>query len=49
MMSAVQGGAGFHFIAPHVYAYLSAGQWSDVQVPLEDIPEGELKVLLNKV
>lgn len=48
-MSIVQGGPGFPFFHRHVYLYLCTDMWSPVSVPLQSIPDVEIRCTIDKV
>lgn len=49
VMSIAQGGSGFPFLAPPVYAYISSGNCSTINWELEDIADPTLKFAVEKV
>ena len=48
-MAIVQGGSGFPFFASSVYAYLCGSPLAAIKVPTEEVPNFEVKVLLDQV
>ena len=46
---AIQGGSGFPFFAPEVYNYLTTGQYTDLQMPDDVIPDPEIRNLVFQV
>ena len=48
-MSVVQGGSGVHGLSPSVYNYLSGVPVSDIIVSVTEVPDPEVKELLEKV
>ena len=48
-MSITQGGPGFPYLHPTVHMYMCTGIWSPVDLPLESIPDPELKHIVAKV
>ena len=48
-MSVVQGGIGFPVLAPHVYQYMASGDYLSICLPIEDIPDPQVRDLLSQV
>ena len=48
-MAVVQGGSGFHFLAPCVYQYLCGVDVLDIPVSTDDIPDYEVTTVVQKV
>ena len=48
-MAVVQGGSGFHFLAPCVYQYLCGIDVSAIPVSTDDIPDYEVTAVVQKV
>ena len=48
-MADVQGGSGFHFLAPRVYQYLCGVDVSAIPVSTDDIPDYEVTAVVQKV
>ncbi len=48
-MSVVQGGGGMPCQAGSVYHYMCTGKCTDVAIPLEEVPQGTLRFVLEKV
>jgi hypothetical protein len=48
-MSLVHGGSGFPFFAPPMYQYLCGMEVSSIDVRMEDVPNLEVRSLLEKV
>ena len=48
-MSLLQQGSGFPYLAPPVYQYISGVEVSKIDVSVEDIPNVELRSIIEKV
>lgn len=48
-MSVIQGGPGFPFLHPNVYAYIFSGIWSPASPKSDDIPDAGLKRIIQEV
>ena len=48
-MAIVQGGSGFHFLAPCVYQYLCGVDVSAIPVSTDDIPDYKVTAVVQKV
>jgi hypothetical protein len=48
-MSVIQGGCGFPFLARPLFDYLVQGHYKGINVPVEDIPDGTLRFIIEKV
>ena len=48
-MSIAQGGNGFPFFARPVFDYITTGKYTNINLPTNDIPNMDLKVLVEKV
>ena len=48
-MSVIQGGCGFPFLARPLFDYLVQGHYKGISVPVEDIPDGTLRFIVEKV
>ncbi len=48
-MSLAQGGSGFPFFASCVFKYLRGDKIYDINVPLSEVPDPEVKAILEKV
>ena len=48
-VSVIQGGPGFPFFHPHVYAYLCTGIWSPVSIAVEHLPNQTLRTVVKNV
>lgn len=48
-MSFVQGGAGLHWFSASVYNYLTGVKVADIIVDISEVPDYEVKEMLNKV
>lgn len=48
-MSLVQGGSGYPFFAPSVYAYIQGKDISDIYPGIEEVPNSTLRTTLAKV
>ena len=48
-MSAIQGGCGFPILHSVVFKYLSSGQWLGETLPLEEVPDPMVRLILKKV
>ena len=49
MMSVVQGGCGFPFMAQPLYNYIVHGSIKGINVSVSDIPDGTLRFIVAKV
>ena len=45
----MQDGSGFPYIAPPIYAYLCDAELSTIKVTVEDIPEFQVRALIEEV
>ena len=48
-MSVIQGGSGFPFLSPCVYAYISCATYTNIKIATDDIPDATLKFAVEKV
>lgn len=48
VMSVIQGGCGFPFLA-RSFDYVVQGHYKGINVPVEDIPDGTLRFIVEKV
>ena len=48
-ISIIQGGPGFPFFHAHAYGYLSTGIWSPVRISVENLPNENLRTVVNNV
>ena len=48
-MSITQGGSGFPFLDPAVYMYLCNNIWSPVPIPVDSLPDPDLKLAVMNV
>ena len=48
-MSIVQGGPGFPTLAPHIYKYITSGDYLNLSIPSEEFPDSEVRHLLVQV
>ena len=48
-MAFLQGGVGFHIFSTSVYNYLSGVRVADIIVDMSEVPDYEVKEMLNRV
>ena len=48
-MALVQGGAGFHILAPSVYNYISGRSTSEIVVCVDEVGDVEVKLFVKEV
>lgn len=48
-MSITQGGYGFPALHPAVYKYMATGSYLGLDLPLTDVPDAEVRVLIEQV